>query len=241
MPLKRTALPLRRRGHRPWPRLAGAANTLRARRTARSCWPTTPTCPGAVAARPGALRRPASTAVRAGRRCDGGLDAAWRSAELGAAQRHPARPLAGARGGRRGRGRRHPSRPAGRGRLARARRRVAGDVVVSTVPPRPRTPTWSPGARGVPVVFEVIYDPWPTPLRRGGRGRRAVLVGGLDLLVHQAALQFELFTGRPGPARRDAPGRRASPRRAGRVMIAYRGTARCAGAVAGARGGLCRR
>jgi shikimate dehydrogenase len=26
-----------------------------------------------------------------------------------------------------------------------------------------------------------------------------VLVGGLDLLVHQAVLQFEMFTGRPGP------------------------------------------
>jgi shikimate dehydrogenase len=26
-----------------------------------------------------------------------------------------------------------------------------------------------------------------------------VLVGGLDLLVHQAGLQFTLFTGRPAP------------------------------------------
>ena len=29
---------------------------------------------------------------------------------------------------------------------------------------RPRTPAWWPGARGAPVVFEVVYDPWPTPL-----------------------------------------------------------------------------
>ena len=52
-------------------------------------------------------------------------------------------------------------------------------------------------------MFEVLYDPWPTPLAASttlaafGSGR--VLVGGLDLLVHQAVLQFELFTGVAGP------------------------------------------
>jgi shikimate dehydrogenase len=45
------------------------------------------------------------------------------------------------------------------------------------------------------TLFDVVYDPWPTPLaaawqRRGGR-----VVSGLDLLVHQAAFQFEQFTG----------------------------------------------
>ena len=49
----------------------------------------------------------------------------------------------------------------------------------------------------VAVVFEVVYDPWPTPLAAAAADR--VLVGGLDLLVHQAVLQFELFTGVPGP------------------------------------------
>ena len=51
--------------------------------------------------------------------------------------------------------------------------------------------------RDVPVVFEVIYDPWPTPIAAAAADR--VLVSGLDLLVHQAVLQFELFTGVPGP------------------------------------------
>jgi shikimate dehydrogenase len=42
----------------------------------------------------------------------------------------------------------------------------------------------------------VVYDPWPTPLAAAATG---ILVSGLDLLVHQAVLQFELFTGLPGP------------------------------------------
>ncbi len=43
----------------------------------------------------------------------------------------------------------------------------------------------------------MLYDPWPTPLARSAAGR--TLVGGLDLLVHQAALQLEIFTGLPAP------------------------------------------
>jgi len=39
-------------------------------------------------------------------------------------------------------------------------------------------------------------------------------VSGLDLLVHQAALQFELFTGRPGPL--------AAMRAAGEWVLAER-------------------
>ncbi len=78
---------------------------------------------------------------------------------------------------------------------------VVGEVVVSTVPAAAQTPELVARAAGVPVVFEVVYNPWPTPLARAAletRGRQ-VLVTGLDLLVHQAALQFEQFTGRPAP------------------------------------------
>ena len=46
------------------------------------------------------------------------------------------------------------------------------------------------------LVFDVVYDPWPTGLARAaGRSGRTVL-SGLDLLVEQAALQVELMTGR---------------------------------------------
>jgi shikimate dehydrogenase len=51
----------------------------------------------------------------------------------------------------------------------------------------------------VPVVFEVLYDPWPTPLAMAAGRNGQVLVGGLDLLVHQAAVQFALFTGLEAP------------------------------------------
>ena len=47
---------------------------------------------------------------------------------------------------------------------------------------------------GIPVVFDVIYEPWPTPLARSV-GPDRTLVSGLDLLVHQAALQVGLMTG----------------------------------------------
>ncbi len=75
---------------------------------------------------------------------------------------------------------------------------VAGaDVVVST------TPAGSTDAlaeilppRLAGMLFDVVYDPWPTPLATAWRERGGGLIGGLDLLVHQAALQVALMTGR---------------------------------------------
>lgn len=91
---------------------------------------------------------------------------------------------------------RHASRPAVKiGSLSDDP--VVGDVVVSTVPPAAQTPDLVDRCRAVPVVFEVVYDPWPTPLAASAGDR--VLVSGLDLLLHQAALQFEIFTGLAAP------------------------------------------
>ncbi len=94
---------------------------------------------------------------------------------------------------------------------------VVGEVVVSTVPAGAQDPGLVARCAAAPVVFEVVYDPWPTPLAASVTGDR-VLVGGLDLLIHQAVLQFELFTGRPGPleAMRDAGERELASRRAAR-------------------------
>lgn len=83
---------------------------------------------------------------------------------------------------------------------------VVGEVVVSTIPAAAQTDDVVERCADVPVVFEVVYHPWPTPLAKSvlhrgssGVGRGQVLVTGLDLLVHQAALQFEQFTGFPAP------------------------------------------
>jgi shikimate dehydrogenase len=50
-----------------------------------------------------------------------------------------------------------------------------------------------------PCVFDVVYAPWPTRLAQATRQAGATVVGGFDLLLHQAAGQFELMTGRPAP------------------------------------------
>jgi shikimate dehydrogenase len=69
------------------------------------------------------------------------------------------------------------------------------DLLVSTVPASAQ----ADHARlvgGVGVVFDVVYDPWPTPLARAALDAGAVVVSGRDLLVHQAVRQVELMTGR---------------------------------------------
>lgn len=70
------------------------------------------------------------------------------------------------------------------------------EIVVSTIPAAAQSPELVARWRDVPVLFEVVYEPWPTPLLSAATG---TVVSGLDLLVHQAVLQFELFTGQAAP------------------------------------------
>mgnify|MGYP001072056834 CR=1 FL=1 len=69
-------------------------------------------------------------------------------------------------------------------------------VVVNTLP-ADVAGEFSGTVAGTAVLLDAIYDPWPTPIAASAGDR--VLVSGLDLLAHQAVLQFELFTGVPGP------------------------------------------
>jgi shikimate dehydrogenase len=91
------------------------------------------------------------------------------------------------------------------------------DVVVSTIPAAAQAPELVERCAPVPVVFEVLYDPWPTPLGVSAVDSGRTLVGGLDLLVHQAALQLELFTALPAPlaVMREAGERALAVRQAG--------------------------
>lgn len=55
------------------------------------------------------------------------------------------------------------------------------------------------GAAGGPFVLDVVYADWPTRFAQVMTTRGAAVVSGLDMLVHQAAAQFELFTGHGAP------------------------------------------
>lgn len=80
------------------------------------------------------------------------------------------------------------------------------DALAAAVPDSPGT------------LFDVLYEPWPTELAASWLRRGGELVGGLDLLVHQAVLQVELMTGvEQGPLE--------AMRRAGEEALAARGTA----------------
>jgi shikimate dehydrogenase len=73
------------------------------------------------------------------------------------------------------------------------------DLVLSTVPPG-ATPAVDPvPVVGGGVVLDVVYAPWPTPLAAAVRRRGGRAVGGGTMLLHQAAAQVELMTGRAAP------------------------------------------
>jgi shikimate dehydrogenase len=74
--------------------------------------------------------------------------------------------------------------------------RLAADVLVSTVPASAQTHELLAAVVGVPVVFEVVYDPWPTPLAAATTAAGHRLLTGLDLLVAQAVNQVAVMTGR---------------------------------------------
>ncbi len=78
---------------------------------------------------------------------------------------------------------------------------AGADVVVATVPKGAADAlaaavAWRPGT----VLFDALYDPWPTPLAAAAAAAGCRIVSGLDLLLAQALGQFEQFTGvRPAP------------------------------------------
>lgn len=74
------------------------------------------------------------------------------------------------------------------------------DVLIATVPAGAADGLASGPWPGDGVLLDVVYAPWPTEFALGARaaGVRAV-VGGGEVLLHQAAAQVELMTGLTAP------------------------------------------
>ena len=78
----------------------------------------------------------------------------------------------------------------------RAPETFQADAVISTVPKGAGdhlagAVAWRDGT----VLFDAIYDPWPTPLAADALAHGVPVLSGLDLLLAQALSQFEQFTG----------------------------------------------
>lgn len=101
---------------------------------------------------------------------------------------------------------RTPERAEGAAGLAGSVGRVAGvealeeaDLVVQATPAgmpgRPELAFDPESLVEGQIVADLVYEPLETPLLLAARERGAVTVGGLGMLVHQAAIQVELLTG----------------------------------------------
>jgi shikimate dehydrogenase len=76
---------------------------------------------------------------------------------------------------------------------------VAGvSVVVSTIH-ADAAARYADVLSSTPVLLDVIYDPWPTPLAAAVDANGGRVISGLQMLLHQAYAQVEQFTGMPAP------------------------------------------
>ena len=98
-----------------------------------------------------------------------------------------------------------------------ASRTVAHAVGADVAPWPPKRGSWDllvnatpVGSRAVPgtpfdgpfdgkLVYDLVYDPDPTPLVRAAETAGCPAIGGLEMLVAQAERQFEIWTGHRPP------------------------------------------
>lgn len=69
------------------------------------------------------------------------------------------------------------------------------DLLASTVPATATAQYAATWVRRAEAIFDVVYDPWPTPLGQAGHAVGTLALSGLDLLAGQAVDQFHLLTG----------------------------------------------
>jgi 3-dehydroquinate dehydratase / shikimate dehydrogenase len=81
-------------------------------------------------------------------------------------------------------------------------KKLAFDVIINA------TPVGMGNSRETPLqdkeinaryVFDMIYDPAETRLLKLAKERGAQIIPGIEMFVHQAARQFEIWTGKPAP------------------------------------------
>lgn len=72
-------------------------------------------------------------------------------------------------------------------------------LVVSTVPSAAGAEVAHRLAHADGTLLDVVYHPWPSPLVSHWRARSLPVVPGHLMLLHQAARQFEMMTGRDAP------------------------------------------
>src|ERR1700752_2113926 len=81
-------------------------------------------------------------------------------------------------------------------------KKLAFDVIINA------TPVGMGNSREAPLhepeinaryVFDMVYDPAETKLLKLAKERGAQVIPGIEMFAHQAARQFEIWTGKPAP------------------------------------------
>lgn len=80
--------------------------------------------------------------------------------------------------------------------LDRVAGRLSAGLVVSTLPGRAADAFAGPVAASGAALFDVVYAPWPTALAVAVEKAGGTVVGGFEMLLHQAVRQVALMTGR---------------------------------------------
>ena len=94
-------------------------------------------------------------------------------------------------------------------RQARARaikrsdlKKLSFDVIINATPVgmgRSKESPLKPEEIKARFVFEMIYDPVETRLVKHAKAKGIEVIPGIEMFVHQAARQFEIWTGKPAP------------------------------------------
>ncbi len=94
-------------------------------------------------------------------------------------------------------------------RQARARtikradlKKLAFDVIINATPVGMANGKDSPlneNEISAKFAFDMVYDPAETRFLKAAKARGAQIIPGIEMFVHQAARQFEIWTGKPAP------------------------------------------